>query len=115
MKNEYQKTINACPGESCGGGMPFRTQGADHESSAFLLLLGACGRGTDFHCFFRIFGIGNWKVLAGDLGCSGGPTVVGMVSSFFGEDLKKGILAAVLFPLLLLFGIGQCKKSAANI
>ncbi len=65
--------------------------------------------------FFRIFGIGNWKVLAGDLGCSGGPTVVGMVSSFFGEDLKKGILAAVLFPLLLLFGIGQCKKSAANI
>ena len=62
-------------------------------------------------------------MLAGDLGCSGGPTVVGMVSSFFGEDLKKGILAAVifpvllavLFPLLLLFGIGQCKKSAANI
>ena len=54
-------------------------------------------------------------MLAGDLGCSGGPTVVGMVSSYFGEDLKKGILAAVLFPLLLLFGIGQCKKSAANI
>lgn len=50
--------------------------------------------------------------LAGDLGCSGGPTVVGMVSSLFGEDLKKGILAAVLFPLLLLFGIGQCKRMA---
>ena len=52
-------------------------------------------------------------MLAGDLGCSGGPTVVGMVSSFLGEDLKKGILAAVLFTLILLFGIGQCKKSAA--
>ena len=48
--------------------------------------------------------------LAGDLGCSGGPTVVGMVSSFFGEDLKKGILAAALFPLLLLFGIARCRK-----
>lgn len=50
--------------------------------------------------------------LAGDLGCSGGPTVVGMVSGFFGEDLKKGILAAVLFPLLLLFGIGQCRAAS---
>ncbi len=53
--------------------------------------------------------------LAGDLGCSGGPTVVGMVSSLFGEDLKKGILAAVLFPLLLLFGIGQCKRMAQRL
>lgn len=49
--------------------------------------------------------------LAGDLGCSGGPTLVGMVSSAFGEDLKKGILAAVCFPLLLLGGILLCKKS----
>ena len=53
-----------------------------------------------------------FMALAGDMGCSGGPTVVGMVSSLFGEDLKKGILAAVLFPLLLLFGIGRCKKPA---
>lgn len=43
--------------------------------------------------------------LAGDLGCSGGPTVVGMISGFFGDNLKKGILAAVIFPLLLLTGI----------
>ncbi len=48
--------------------------------------------------------------LAGDLGCSGGPTLVGMVSSFFGEDLRRGILAAVLFPVLLLFGIRACRK-----
>lgn len=40
--------------------------------------------------------------LAGDVGCSGGPTLVGMVSSYFSEDLKMGILAAVVFPLLLL-------------
>lgn len=50
--------------------------------------------------------------LAGDLGCSGGPTVVGMVSSLFGENLKKGILAAALFPILLLAGIALCKKYA---
>ncbi len=39
--------------------------------------------------------------LAGDLGCSGGPTVAGIASSLFGDDLKKGILAAVLFPAAL--------------
>ena len=53
--------------------------------------------------------------LAGDLGCSGGPTVVGMVSSCFGEDLKKGILAAVLFPVLLLLGIGLCRRCMRGV
>lgn len=47
--------------------------------------------------------------LAGDLGCSSGPTVVGMISGAFGDDLKKGILAAICFPLLLLTGILLCK------
>lgn len=44
--------------------------------------------------------------LAGDLGCSGGPTLVGMVSSGFGDNLRLGVLAAVAFPVLLLVGIG---------
>lgn len=48
--------------------------------------------------------------LAGDLGCSGGPTLVGMVSSGFGDDLKKGILVAAVFPVLLAVGIGWCKR-----
>ena len=47
-----------------------------------------------------------FMALAGDLGCSGGPTVVGTISSLFGEDLRKGILAAVIFPILLMVGIG---------
>ena len=47
--------------------------------------------------------------LAGDVGCSGGPTVVGMISGAFGDDLKKGILAAICFPFLLLMGIMLCK------
>ena len=51
--------------------------------------------------------------LAGDLGCSGGPTLAGMVSSALGDDLRKGILAAVCFPVLLLLGILLCRRSAA--
>ena len=48
--------------------------------------------------------------LAGDLGCSGGPTLVGIVSSGFGDNLKAGILAALVFPVLLLVGIMACKR-----
>lgn len=40
--------------------------------------------------------------LGGDIGCSVGPTLVGMASSAWGDDLKRGILAGVIFPLLLL-------------
>lgn len=43
--------------------------------------------------------------LAGDLGCSGGPTFVGLVSGASGDNLKAGMLAAVLFPAALIFGI----------
>lgn len=40
--------------------------------------------------------------LAGDLGCGGGPTLAGMVSGAFGDDLHIGILAAIIFPVGLL-------------
>lgn len=43
--------------------------------------------------------------LGGDLGCSGGPTYVGMISSAFQDNLKLGILAAIVFPILLVVGI----------
>ncbi len=49
--------------------------------------------------------------LAGDMGCSGGPAIVGMVSSYFGEDMKKGILAGTIFPVLMLAGVRICKKA----
>lgn len=39
--------------------------------------------------------------LGGDIGCSAGPTFVGRMASAFGDDLKKGILCAVVFPALL--------------
>lgn len=43
--------------------------------------------------------------LGGDVGCSGGPTVVGFVSGALGDNLKMGVLAGVVFPTLLLLGI----------
>ncbi len=43
--------------------------------------------------------------LGGDIGCSAGPTLVGFVSGAFGDDLHKGILAGILFPVLLLAGL----------
>ena len=46
--------------------------------------------------------------LGGDLGCSGGPTLAGMFASAFNDDLKKGILCAIVFPIGMLV-LGNCK------
>ena len=51
--------------------------------------------------------------LAGDVGCSAGPTLVGLVSGAAGGNLKAGILAGFIFPiglvLCLLLGRKQEK------
>lgn len=47
--------------------------------------------------------------LAGDLGCAAGPTLAGAVSSCFEDNLRVGILAAVIFPVLLLVGLYACR------
>lgn len=49
--------------------------------------------------------------LAGDVGCGGGPSVVGLVSGFFGNELKAGLLAAILFPAVLILGIRALRKT----
>lgn len=49
--------------------------------------------------------------LAGDLGCSSGPTLAGMVSGYFGDNLRIGILSAMVFPVLLLVSLAACKKA----
>lgn len=52
--------------------------------------------------------------LGGDIGCSGGPTLVGFVSGAFGDDLHKGILAGMVFPVVLLIcllGMGHKKST----
>ena len=42
--------------------------------------------------------------LAGDLGCSGGPTFAGTIMSAFGGNMRAGIGAAIIFPVLM--GVG---------
>ena len=43
--------------------------------------------------------------LGGDLGCSAGPTLVGMTSGILGDNIKAGILTGIIFPVLLIFGL----------
>lgn len=40
--------------------------------------------------------------LAGDVGCSAGPTLVGMISGTAEDNLKLGILAGTVFPIALI-------------
>ena len=50
--------------------------------------------------------------LAGDLGCSTGPMLVGFVSGLAGDNMKTGILAALIFPLVmaLCLKLGRLKE-----
>lgn len=48
--------------------------------------------------------------LAGDFGCSFGPTVVGFATGVMGDDLKKGVFAAVIFPVLLIIALLVMKR-----
>ena len=49
--------------------------------------------------------------LGGDLGCSGGPTLVGTVAALFGDNLKAGLTAAIFFPAVLILCSAICRKS----
>lgn len=52
--------------------------------------------GTAMFALFALFG---------DVGCNIGPGLVGLVSAGFDADLKKGLLAGVLFPACLLIAL----------
>lgn len=47
--------------------------------------------------------------LAGDLGCSSGPTVVGTVANATGGDLRRGIAIAMVFPVAMLLSTAGMK------
>ena len=49
--------------------------------------------------------------LAGDLGCSGGPTTVGFVSGALGGELKSGLLFGIIFPVIMIAGAFIQRKS----
>jgi MFS-type transporter involved in bile tolerance (Atg22 family) len=46
-----------------------------------------------------------FMAVAGDIGCSIGPSMVGTVSGWFGDELKFGFAVALLFPVLFLMGL----------
>lgn len=48
--------------------------------------------------------------LAGDLGATVSPTMVGSLSEMAGGNLKTGLLAATFFPIVLVFGLLLQKK-----
>ncbi len=54
------------------------------------------GGGTAMYAFMA---------LAGDLGCSSGPTLVGMTANIFDGNLQTGLLFAIIFPVLIIIGI----------
>ena len=45
-----------------------------------------------------------YLALAGDLGCSTGPTLVGMIAGACNDNLTFGLLAALIFPITLIIG-----------
>ncbi len=53
--------------------------------------------------------------LAGDLGCSGGPTLAGAIAGAFGDNLRLGILCAVAFPALMILGILLIHRTDARV
>ena len=52
--------------------------------------------------------------LAGDLGCSAGPTLAGMVSSANGDNLQLGMLFAIIFPVVLILGVLVQRRMVKN-
>ena len=59
------------------------------------------GGGTAMYAFMA---------LAGDVGCASGSTVVGLVADVFGGNLKTGLFAAMIFPIVILIGISMLRK-----
>lgn len=53
--------------------------------------------------------------LAGDLGCSSGPTVVGLVANVFGNNLRAGLGAAMIFPAVMLLGISLIREQKKSL
>lgn len=72
------------------------------------LSLGAAqikGGGTAMFALFAV---------AGDIGCSAGPSLVGLVADAFGGNIKLGFLAGAIFPLVLIIALAVKKLYIKN-
>lgn len=63
------------------------------------------GGGTAMYAFMA---------LAGDVGCGGGPTLVGMAAGAMGGNLKAGLLTAMIFPAVILVGISMLRGKTSK-
>ena len=63
------------------------------------------GAGTAMYAFMA---------LAGDIGCSSGPSVVGFVADAVDGNLKPGLAAAMIFPIVIFVGISLLKSKKAD-
>lgn len=52
--------------------------------------------------------------LAGDVGCSAGPSVVGFIANANNNNLKLGLISAIIFPVVILLGINYLGKLSAK-
>jgi len=52
-----------------------------------------------------------FMALAGDLGCSAGPTLVGFVADSNNGALSAGLMAALLFPVMMLIGLMALRRA----
>ena len=43
--------------------------------------------------------------VAGDIGCTSGPTLIGFISDKLGDDLKKGLIFAIAFPVIIIIAL----------
>ena len=96
------------------------------SSSPILSLLGmaVCGfavgilwPGTYSKAAHKIKGGGTtmfaFLALAGDVGCTGGPTFAGKIASLAGDNLKTGLSASVVFPAVLTVAL-LCAAASKN-
>ena len=60
-------------------------------------------------------GGGGVFALAGDLGATVSPAMVGGISNMFGGDLKTGLLTASVFPLILILGLALLNRRFSRL
>ena len=74
---------------------------------AFSLASATCPRGGT--AMFALL------ALAGDLGCSTGPTLVGLVSDTAGGSISTGLIVAIAFPVLLIVALSRVRGNKVKL
>lgn len=52
--------------------------------------------------------------VSGDIGCTTGPTLIGYITNALGQDLKKGLIFSIVFPIVILLVLLYNRKAINN-